>query len=136
MYIPREIVADILNRADVSIDTRLAFRDYGVVPRKLQVDDAFTRKLDVLCRRRTHMYMLYTKRKIKTMCLERIIVKGEHRHIYISIFITLFWDNTTHELRYTMRSINFPDCLLENPPLASKVYCSNIHTGEIVYVDT
>jgi len=139
MYIPREIVADIINRADVPIDTRLAFRSYGVVPKKLHVDEQFTRKLDVLCRRRTHMYMLSKKRHMKSMCLERISarVKECESHIHVNVFVSICWDDEgAYDVRYTMRSVHFPtDFGYESPPKASKVYCSDIHTGHEVYID-
>jgi hypothetical protein len=56
-HLPHDIVAHILETADISIDAYLAFKDrYALKPRKITVDGALKAKLDAYCTRRSKQY--------------------------------------------------------------------------------
>lgn len=54
--LPNDLLCAIIEKADVPIDTYLAFRDIGVRPGKLHVVHEFAKKLDSMIMRRKNGY--------------------------------------------------------------------------------
>lgn len=64
MELPKDIIAVIINHAELSIDTRMEFRkDFGadIKPRPVYVDADFREKMRVICERRTMNFAKYTR---------------------------------------------------------------------------
>lgn len=64
MALPNEIIAVIINQADLSIDTRVELRkDFGADMkwRRVHVDADFREKMRVICERRTNNFAKYTR---------------------------------------------------------------------------
>jgi hypothetical protein len=59
MQLPNDIVLGILQVADVSIDTYLAFKHLGLKPKKLSIPEDITEKLNTMCIRRHRYYQSY-----------------------------------------------------------------------------
>lgn len=52
MSLNNDIISKIISQADVSIDTYLAFKSIGAVPKKLKIEEKIKEKLDNLCNKR------------------------------------------------------------------------------------
>lgn len=64
MALPNEIIAIILNNADLSIDDRLEFRkQFGtdIKWNRVEVNPGFAEKMRVICERRTRNFAKYTR---------------------------------------------------------------------------
>lgn len=48
-YLNNDVLANIISKADVSIDTYLAFKNIGAIPKKLKIIPELKSKLDTIC---------------------------------------------------------------------------------------
>jgi hypothetical protein len=65
MDIPEHIVGLIITKSSVSIDTSLEFRKFGVIPKKLVIEECIKNKLDKILQRRVKAYA--NKKELKKL---------------------------------------------------------------------
>lgn len=94
-YFSDDIIANIVKFADVPIDTRLAFQQYGVTPRKLVVPEEISLKLCNIFRRRLSYFDRYNRDMelmknslgMYKVCYPKLecAISGDNASVYIDI---------------------------------------------------
>ena len=61
MSLNNDIIAKIVSQADIPIDTYLAFKHIGVIPKKLKINTNLKTKLDIICIKRVKQFKYYNE---------------------------------------------------------------------------
>lgn len=137
MELPNDIIIDIINKAGVSIDSRLELkRNFGdaICWRPVEVDVTLREKLDAVCARRTRHYEKYKVMKTQnsfrwSTTLDLTPPLKVCDDAYIEISVTDFGDAIEMCMKKT--------CIVDVPVFSvcmSAINC-DVHTGQAVEND-
>ena len=110
-------MSTILNMAFLPIDTRIALREFDIAPKKVIVDTELSDKLNMMMRRRSHMYKMFQR--------EHGGVYLETLHAYVSetkfVHVNIFVFKAENDIRFLFR-------VVRDNPSDVRDYAYNMHT--------
>lgn len=130
-FLPNDIVCKIFCTAEVPVDTYLAFRKYGVVPKKLSVPTDFKDHLNRMLKRRKRGYDEYMRMQEETNGFAFIVRMDQvFKRVNKDVTVELEVSEKHGNIQYSFMVVRLPSNLLSFGIRRGNAY--DIHTGEEV----
>jgi hypothetical protein len=126
MSLPYDIIGTIINQADVAIDTMLAFRKLGAVPKKLVVDEGFQSSVSAILQRRAAFYHKYKSIQDDFKWVSCINLDSFVKHATDHTTVELTIEDYDGELNMVWKTVHFDGHNMWR--IRTSTYC--IHTGK------